>query len=460
MRAPDIAALKSFTRLSELEASFTAVGCNRLHFKALAAKQDNDKNQIYLGTDESLLHSWPGITNFRSPSTSRAKRGAHPGRPKLERTLDFWWLWPSRPAAHAPHTRLINYFQYPEIRLSGFIRGCEAPPDALKRNRLSAYGPRWLVIGISSTRVYGAVVDATSFVDTADLERPAHRGDGRVLHQLLLLPRSTLLDHQDLLMRKLRYIGRRWHMSQTLTIGSDAARPFRGSQGAEHTLRALTGLESHTRPKPEMPGLEIKSFSGRPISLVTTEADHGVRAEAGFDAFMTTYGSPDDGSPHIRRFAGLHSTHSTNTQTGLRLRVTNWDLETGRPSGSEPPALQLLDEQRRVVAAGWSLDHLARAWAEKHVNAIYVRTSSRRDQKGLYPTHYQFGPDAIIAEGTDILRFLHAVAIGEIYLDPRDVYRRNGVSRHLTQWRIRSGTTASLARRLQPLYRTVRIATL
>jgi hypothetical protein len=446
--------------MSDLEQSFKDVGCSRLYFKALAPKQDNDKNQIYLGADESLLHSWPGSTQYRSASVSRAKRVSRLGQPKLQHTLDFWWLWPSRPAAHAPHTRLINYFQYPEIRLSGFIRDCEAPPDALRRTRLTAYGKRWLIIGISGVRVYGAVVESNSFVDIATLERIAGNSSGIVSQHLPSQPRITPTSRQDLLLRKIRGVCRRWHQSQTLVEGEQTARPFRGSQGAGYTLESLLEISRNSRPEPDMLGFEVKSFSGGPVSLITTEADQGVRADAGFDAFMDQYGVPDDADPDVRRFVGRHSTRSINPQTGLRLRIANWDADIGRPIGSAPPVIELFDEQRNAIAAGWSINHLSNKWAAKHANAMYVRSDSRRDASGPHPTHYWYGPDAIVAKGTDILRFFRAVSIGEIFLDPGDVHRRQGTSRRRTQWRIRSGTTPSFARRLGPLYQSVGIATL
>lgn len=47
--------------------------------------------------------------------------------------------------------RLIDYFQYPEARLSGFLQGCNWAPRAIRRDEQAIYGQRILVMGSNAT---------------------------------------------------------------------------------------------------------------------------------------------------------------------------------------------------------------------------------------------------------------------------------------------------------------------
>ena len=116
--------------------------------KNLSPKQDNEKNQIYLGGGlDGVTNIFPATIDVRSASESVAKRAAQPGRPKLEARLDFAWLGRDGRRSSAPGTRIMDCFQYPEVRLSGFLAGCSGAPDALRRERQALYDQRWLVMG-------------------------------------------------------------------------------------------------------------------------------------------------------------------------------------------------------------------------------------------------------------------------------------------------------------------------
>ena len=140
--------MAGITDLSELRRLLAAEGVRTAWVKKISPRQDNEKNQIYLGGGlDGVTNIFPAKIDVRSASQSVAKRAAQPGRPKLEARLDFAWLRRDGTRSPAPGTRIIDYFQYPEVRLSGFRAGCVDAPDALRRERQALYGERWLVMG-------------------------------------------------------------------------------------------------------------------------------------------------------------------------------------------------------------------------------------------------------------------------------------------------------------------------
>ena len=104
---------------------FRRRGVRRLFVKHLA-RNDNDKNQIYISPDlDGIGNLLRGRLSDGSESTSVAKPQSSPGLAKMEVHLDWAWIGSDGDAV-APNTKLIYYFQYPEVRLSGFLSGCTA----------------------------------------------------------------------------------------------------------------------------------------------------------------------------------------------------------------------------------------------------------------------------------------------------------------------------------------------
>src|SRR4051812_38546300 len=94
------------------------------------------------------------------------------------------WRRQSAPIT-AVTTRIIDYLQYPEVRMSGFLNGCKAGPDALRRRMLADFGRRILVMGTAADgKVVGVVLTerddplASAF---PDLPLASSRGVLRVL---------------------------------------------------------------------------------------------------------------------------------------------------------------------------------------------------------------------------------------------------------------------------------------
>ncbi len=106
-------------QLIQLKSLFVKAGCTRLFAKPLA-ENDNSKNQVYFGPGFHALNLFPNSGIF--PDSS-------PQNPIFKAKLRFGWLLQDGQFAEAPSAQLILYPQYPEVRFSGFLKGCESAPS-------------------------------------------------------------------------------------------------------------------------------------------------------------------------------------------------------------------------------------------------------------------------------------------------------------------------------------------
>ena len=136
--------------LLQLKSLFVQAGCTRLYAKPLA-ENDNSKNQVYFGPDFQALNLFPNTGIFADSSTKN---------PIFKAKLHFGWLQSNAQFVKAPGAQLILYPQYPEVRFSGFLKGCVAAPSNLMAGRLVG---RVLFLGVSlDQRVIGFVAGGDS----------------------------------------------------------------------------------------------------------------------------------------------------------------------------------------------------------------------------------------------------------------------------------------------------------
>jgi hypothetical protein len=447
-----------FSSLSQLRRAFNRLGCHYLFVKKLAPRQDNEKNQIFLGSDESLLNQWPGSLQARSASASRLKRRSKPHVRKLELLLNLVWVWPDEQLALAPHARLINYFQYPEIRLSGFMRDCEQPPEALRRCRLRHFGTRYLVVGFAGKTTYATVVESKTFRDHHALGRLCDRSMTVLTH--LTMMRGRRGEGRTRLIGEVKSLSGTWQRSVSLGPKDRHPVPWNGPQGPGYTLEALLGIPRNSDRATDKFDHEIKAVTGGRVTIITTEPDSGYRVRPGFREFMRRYGRPGRRGDGSRRFGGTFCAPVKHSKRGVCLRVKGWDLATAKPSGDRPVSIQLWDTRRRQIVASWSLEKLALSWIKKHANAIYVQCTKRKSVSRATGSEYRYGPQAIVCSKTDVFRFIDTVARGIIFFDPADVVRKDGSCTRRSQWRVTGGSIPRLAMQLGSLYQRVEVTTL
>ncbi|MBO6729967.1 MAG: hypothetical protein JJ873_12925 [Maricaulis sp.] len=436
--------------LGEFKELFRRAGVRTVYVKHLATKQDNEKNQVVLASEmNGLVNLFPARMALRAASQSRKKRNSSAGRPIAEAGLDFFWMDRSGARFHAPRTRLIEYFQYPEVRLSGFLDRCQWAPDAIRRDKQAAFGQRILAMGANSAgEVVGLLLTEAEDALVADFPDLTPSGVSGVLGVLSTTIGATTAP-RELLISDLRgIVASGWHASVRNKGGKIV--PFSGNQGAGYTLEAALGVETNALKAPDIHGYEVKSYRGSKISLMTPTADCGAEGEMGFREFMDEFAKPSTKGDGSARFVGLFRAGKLNKTHGLVLGVAGYDPGTDRFSAApEDVRVELRHHETGRLVSGWSLEKLANSWNSKHAAAVYVRAEARTAPKG---DEYRFLQPWLMCEGTDIWRLLRAIAVGRVYYDPAHTIYADGSAKVRPQWRV---GTSKFEESLRELYARV-----
>jgi hypothetical protein len=236
--------------------------------------------------------------------------------------------------------------------------------------------------------------------------------------------------------------------------------PCYAPQCGGFTLEAELGISKNSKSEPDYLGWEIKQFStgkdlnkinsGR-VTLFTPEPNGGFYSEEGAEAFVRKYGYPDKKGRFDRlNFSMVHKAYKKHTSTNLTLTIIGYDLENKKilnPSGY----LALIDAVGNV-AASWDFAGLLEHWNRKHNKAAYVpsicKTSPVRQ--------YRYGSKIMLAQGTDFLLFLGAMASGIIYYDPAVKVENASSKPHVKQRNQFRVSTKNIG----ALYKSLKIETL
>ena len=141
-------------------------------------------------------------------------------------------------------------------------------------------------------------------------------------------------------------------------------------------------------------------------------------------------------TPDRMNFSGLHYVGQRHPTTGLTLTVDGYNLEKNKITDVNG-AIKLVTD-KGVVAALWKFEDIIAHWSRKHSHAAYVPSNKR-----IVPVlQYCYGHIILIAEKTDPLFLLRALADKKVYYDP-GIHLDNMSSAHPTtkrrsQFRIHS----------------------
>lgn len=426
MAAPDLSAL-----LQEMR----RLGATRLYLKRLSPN-DNSKNQIYLGRDFSSLHVIPHGEIVRD---SARKAGSK--RERMKAAVKFAWIGASARVVPARDAQLILYPRYPEVRLSGLLRGCRNAPGVVLRSRQAG---RLFFIGTGET---GSVL-AWSCGPEALVARQLHRL-GRlptvgVFEDLSARLRGHKTAPRTVLLAELRRVHRRGWIGSKRLYPEGSVKPYSAQNGGGYTLEAELGVRPNGRSAPDFLGWEVKQFrvasfdklNSSTLTLMTPEPDGGLYVKSRVE-FIRTFGYPDRrGRPGRTNFGGRYYVGRRVALTGLTLRVEGFDYTGKRFSVAGGIGLVTDDG---LVAASWSHAKLAEHWNCKHAQAAYVPCMQRKGP----PPEYEYGPRVLLGTGTDYVLFLRAVADGVVFLDPAlklvEVVSQTSRQKLRNQFRIRSG---------------------
>lgn len=396
--------------ISQLVGIMKSEGATKFYAKKLAPN-DNSKNQVYLGGNFSALNIVPhGDIFFDDKDMAGSKRD------RAKAKVKFFWVDESG-RHHAPHTQLVLYPKYPEIRMSGFLLGCSGAPSDVMTVRDEG---RILVLGATPA---GDVLGFSCFADhpIASAIHNADELDETGVFVELPTSGSEKTSKQILIDTLTGIYSKHWIPSQKLSSVGEKM-PYRARNGGGYTLEAELGISPNGYSEPDFLGWEIKQYGvadfvkfrpKSPVTLLTPEPSQGIYRDGGIREFMSKFAYADKSGKEDRfNFGGIYSHgKAAHKDTGLRLELSGYDFSKGKITDIDG-GLILLSEDGEL-AAKWPFTGMMEHWNRKHAQAAYIPSLFRNP-----PPEYSFGPRVLLCEKTDFGLFLRAVANGVVYYDP------------------------------------------
>lgn len=414
-----------------------AHGCTHAVVKILAPN-DNSKNQIFLGNDFTDVAMIPsGSTSLNAGSSRKISLGSH----ILHASVNAYWLGLAS-AEPASHAQLILYPQYPEVRLSGLLKGVSSAPRRLlsvaERGRERG---RIMILGINDVEnaVFAVILSSSGrsskfFVDLA-------REQGPVLLAQWLLIGPDFASKPRLLTELCRIARAGWISGKRLTRRGEEL--YRAQNGGGYTLEAELGISANGHSNPDFMGWEIKQHSvGRldkprasRVTLFTPEPDGGLYVTAGVREFIRKFGNWNLKKQRWD-FTGSHRCDERSSKTGLKLSIDGFVSGSSRfEAGGK---IALLDQSDLIVAS-WSFTKLLDHWKRKHAMAAYIPSMSRKIMiESFTHSEYQFGSRVELGEGTSFARLLEGISGKIIIYDPGIHLEQSGESKRRSQFRTSS----------------------
>ena len=143
------------------------------------------------------------------------------------------------------------------------------------------------------------------------------------------------------------------------------------------------------------------------------EPTGGVYKERGVEAYIRKFGYPDkNDKPDRLNFGGVHRAGERQAATGLTMQLMGYDAAQGKITDAGG-AIALVSDAGEVTAA-WAFSGLLAHWSRKHTRAAYVPSMRRTEPHW----QYAYGARVRLAQRTDGLRLLKALACGAVYCDP------------------------------------------
>ncbi|QJW83230.1 MvaI/BcnI restriction endonuclease family protein [Ramlibacter terrae] len=400
------------TSWNHIKNLFVEYGVQLVVAKPLA-ENDNSKQQVYLGKGFDVLTLLP---------YGRVRGDAAGKRPNFKAPLQFFWAAPSGHFVNAPFAQLILYPDYPEVRLSGFLRGCTFAPSsdmqpvaAGQRGEKGSWDGRVLWMGVTPSGEILAALSSCGSEASAEFQILIERGSFRRFGVLYSAPLTSLVGgavanaKNHLLATLSRIHARGWIPSQRLHADG-TARPYMAVNGGGYTLESLLSIKPNGRAEPDYLGWEVKAFSQPRITLMTPEPDGGFYGEHGVEAFVRKYGK--ETSPGTMYFTGVHRVGTRHTQTSQLLSLEGYDSTKGKIVDVNG-GIHLWDE-KGLPSAIWSYPDLITHWGRKHANAVYVPfEKSETDVRS-----YRYLSPVLLGNGTDFTNYLSSMCSGRVMYDP------------------------------------------
>ncbi|MDH7503867.1 MAG: MvaI/BcnI family restriction endonuclease [Verrucomicrobiota bacterium] len=278
---------------------------------------------------------------------------------------------------------------------------------------------RVLFLGVTGDRRIVGFVAAGDSEVAREFRDKFHQPTHGVFIQLELPTIPTPSDSRAKLLAELRRVHALGWIDSRQLDASGALKPCDAPQCGGFTLEAELGIPKNSEAEPDFLGWEVKQHNvasfdrveAGTITLMTPEPDGGFYRERGPEAFVRKFGYADKlDRPDRLNFGGVHRVGERHTTTKLTLA----GYETARRRITDVTGCLALVSDAGEVAASWSFGKILEHWSRKHTRAVYVPSQCRTEPR----RQYAYGPRVRLAEGTDSLRLLAALAAGAVYYDP------------------------------------------
>lgn len=415
-------------------------GATRFYAKKLSPN-DNSKNQVYFGSGFSVLHTIPHQSLYLDNSNIAKGKVA-----RTKANVTFFWV-DEHGRYVAPNAQLILYPEYPEVRMSGFLKGCRHAPSQVMASRDEG---RVLFLGIAANGDVLGYAAAPDDMLSKELYAIATHDASSIFIELFLP--DTKQNTRILLLEALKEIcEKNWIASQKL--GKDGViTPYSARNGGGYTLEAELGISPNGYSEPDYLGWEIKQYGVNdfrsfkpksPVTLMTPEPTGGFYCDNGVPDFLRRFGYPDKSGKVDRiNFGGIYTIGRTyHADTGLRLILDGYDQQSGKIT--DMAGCIGLETQAGEIAASWGFNSILEHWNRKHAQAAYIPALFQTP-----PPEYAFGCQVLLCEETDFLLFLKAIANGTISYDPAIKMEKASspkpVTKRRSQFRIKHDNLTSL----------------
>lgn len=408
--------------LQELVTFFKDSGAVKILYKQLV-DNDNSKQQIYFGSGFSVL------TEIPYGPVKSVKKGK---TASFQARMNFSWINTTKEISPAPHTKLILYPKYPEVRLSGFLKNCPGSPNQYMqpkpkelRGEKNKPDGRVLFLGIKSDgHILAFLAGKDSDISKNIILDPPDSTPAGGIFRLIEWKKHGKTS-KDILMTKLSEIhSTGWHESCRMDSKGEFME-YTARNGGGYTLEALLGIAPNGIAAPDFMDWELKAFTSGRLTLMTPEPDLGFYKEKGVQAFTLKYGHDKTG--YIKYFTGTHKCNERNKTTALELVLSGYDPERKKITDVEGGIL-LLDTDGQITA-GWSFARLIEHWGKKHSNVCYVHYEKDDTKKTV---QYRYESPVWFGCGTDFTLFLQAMHDKKIIFDPGSHIKKqaNGKTTH------------------------------
>jgi len=311
--------------LATLRGIMAARKVEKLYVKKLSPN-DNSKNQLYLGGNFESLNIIPN----KGVEIDNEVKGSK--RDRFKAQIDFSWVDADNRLCPAPHAQLILYPKYPEVRMSGFLKGCDFSPSEMMMSRLIG---RLMFIGITNDgRMIGHVTSPGSPVG----KEIDHLEGLEAVGVFNELPLTTIaLNTRQKLITALCNIHLAGWVDSVKLCADGTLSPCRSSNCGGYTLEARFGIIPNGYSEPDYLGWEVKQHgvvsldkphSGSPVTLFTPEPTAGIYKERGVQHFIRKFGYKDKlGREDRMNFGGIYRCGERVSSTGLTLHLTGYNSE-------------------------------------------------------------------------------------------------------------------------------------